>query len=133
MKRRKFRQNKLWRDKTIEKVKKEGAVLHMQKLTEGEFDVQLRRKLCEESQEVLETSTQEELIDELGDMYEVIDALCELHGLDKEIIKARRAQKRAERGDYSGRQFVTAVEYPEGSYGEQCCLEEPDMYPEILD
>ena len=133
MKRRKFRQDNLWRDKIIEKAIGEGAVLHMRTLSDEEFDMALRRKLCEEAQEVLEAATPEELIDELGDVREVIDLLCELRGLDKETIERKRKKKRAERGSYHGRKFVSAVEYPEGSYGEQCCLAEPDLYPEILD
>jgi len=134
MKRRKFLQNILWRDKIIAKAQEEGAVLHIEKLTDDEeFGDQLRQKLCEEALEVAYAETPDELIDELGDVYEVLDALIELHGLDKEIVHQRRDQKRAERGAYEGRQFVSAVEYPVGSYGEQCCLAEPDLYPEIID
>ncbi len=133
MKRRKFKQEKLWRDKIVLKAELEDAKLHINILDDKEFDYQLRRKLCEEAEEVLETTSQEELIDEIGDVLEVIDALCELHGISRIDIKEQQDYKRAERGNYAGRQFVTAVEYPVGSYGEECCLAEPERYPEIID
>lgn len=130
MKRRTFKQERLWRDGIVKKVQKEGAILHIKTLSDKEFDDALRRKLCEEGREVVHAS-QAELAEELGDVLEVIYLLCELHGIDTAELEKKRQDKRADRGSYTGRQYVTAVEYPEGSYGAQCCLAEPEEYPEI--
>ena len=93
----------------------------------------LRKKLLEEAHEVLKSVSKDELIDELGDVYEVLHLLEKLHAIDPVEVQEKRAKKNEERGSYTGRQFVTVVEYPVGSYGAQCCLAEPDLYPEILE
>ncbi|MCA9770059.1 nucleoside triphosphate pyrophosphohydrolase [Candidatus Dependentiae bacterium] len=131
MKMRSFLQNKLWRDKLPAKKEKMGSVIHIQQLTDNEFDQQLKIKLLEESTEVQATSSQKELIEEMADVLEVIDALCALHNITKEDIINAQTNKREERGGFFERKFVTVADHPVGSCGEQYCLAQPKKYPEV--
>ena len=56
----------------------------------------LRLKLAEEVGEVLSAPSRGELISELGDLLEVVDALCELSGIDYREV-ANAASAKAER------------------------------------
>ena len=129
---RKFHQNKLWRDKMVVRVEQMGSVVHSHCLDDAAYDQQLRLKLLEEADEVARASDQKELVAELADVFEAIDALCTLHGVTKEEIVAVQTAKRAERGGFYDRLFVTVAEHPIDSYLEKYCLAEPEKYPEVL-
>ncbi len=131
IKMRKFLQNKLWRDKMPQKLEATGSIIHIKKLTDAEFNKELRIKLLEEADEVQAAQSKEELIGELADIYEVIDTICALHGINKEAIQTIQTQKRNERGGFIERKYVTIAEHPEGSYGVEYCLAQAEKYPEI--
>lgn len=131
MKMRTFLQNKLWRDKLIPLAEEQGSIFHMQLLNDEEYDEQLRVKLAEEAAEAGEAQSHADLIEELGDIFEVIHALCILHGFNHAEIIAAQKKKAEARGGFAGRKFVIKVEHPEGSYLANYCLERPDKYPEV--
>lgn len=132
MKFRKFKQNKLWRDKAVDRLQQTGSIIHWERLNDHEYSVQLKEKLIEEAQEVAQASTTEQLCEELADVLEVMNALCIAHGFTlKEVMVAREA-KHDERGGFEGRKFVTVAEHLVGSFGEKYCLADPEKYPEIL-
>ncbi|MGE0009681.1 MAG: non-canonical purine NTP pyrophosphatase [Candidatus Babeliales bacterium] len=126
-----FVQNKLWRDKMPRQAQEQGSVIHTKYLTDQEFDHELRLKLLEEAKEVKAAITHAELIHELADVYEVIDALCVAHNIDVHDIITTQMQKRSERGGFMERKYVTIAEHPEGSYLAAYCLKAPAKYPEI--
>ncbi len=129
---RKFKQDKLWRDKAIEIMEKQGSRIHWRILDDDAFLNQLYAKLLEEAEEVSLAKNRSEMVSELADLFEVIDALSEAHNIDKnEIIQAQMA-KQKERGGFSERRFVSFAEHPVGSFGEQYCLADPNKYPEII-
>lgn len=132
MKIRTFLQNKLWRDDAVSMMEKHGSRMHWRTLNDAEFDEQLRLKLIEEVHEVCMTSTKPDLISELGDIFEAIDALCRLHGVERQEILASQEKKRQERGGFDHRVFVEKAEHPIGSFGEQYCLADPEKYPELI-
>lgn len=127
-----FKQEKLWRDKMIAKAELQGSVLHWRRLDDAEYDQQLRVKLLEEADEVLDAQSPDELMNELADIYEVFSSLCVLHNFSKEEIIAIQDKKRAERGGFDERKFVDTAEHPDGSYLAEYCLAEPEKYPEII-
>ncbi len=130
MKKRVFIQNKLWRDHTPKMLEQTGSVIHTKYLDDNAFNHHLRLKLREEADEVISAESQQELMNELADVLEVIDALCALHEMSQSDIVAIQAKKRAERGGFSGRMFVTTAEHFDGSAGANYCLAQPDKYPE---
>jgi len=133
MKFRTFRQDKLWRDKAPKLMEDTGSIIHVKQLTDTQYDQQLRIKLLEEAQEVKSAQSKQELLEELADVFEVIDALCSLHNLSPEKIKTVQEKKRNERGGFMKRQFVTVAQHLEGSFGTNYCLASPEKYPEITD
>jgi predicted house-cleaning noncanonical NTP pyrophosphatase (MazG superfamily) len=133
MKMRKFLQNKLWRDKAPELLKKLGSVIHIKRLNDTEFAQQLCIKLVEEAREVCDATSLQELKGELADVFEVIDTLLALHNISPGDIKSLQEQKRVDRGGFTERTFVTFAEHLEDSFGEKYCLAQPEKYPEILE
>lgn len=130
---RKFKQNKLWRDNAIDMMEQNhGSKIHWRTLNDTEFDEQIRIKLLEEAEEVASAKNRDELINELADLYEVIDSIAELHHITQEKIVTTQIKKRQERGSFSGRKFVDSAEHPAHSFGEKYCLADPKKYPEIV-
>jgi predicted house-cleaning noncanonical NTP pyrophosphatase (MazG superfamily) len=86
VKMRRFKQNKLWRDNAPAMMEKHGSVIYLQQLSDQEFDHELRLKLLEEADEVKAAQSSKMLIEELADLYEVIDSLIALHKVDKEQV-----------------------------------------------
>jgi len=128
----KFLQNKLWRDKMPEIKRAAGSIVHTQELDDAEYALQLRIKLTEETAEVCVAQSKRELIEELADVLEVIDALCAMHKIAPEDVQEAQIKKREEKGGFYGRAFVTIAEHPAGSGGELYCRAQPDKYPEVL-
>lgn len=127
-----FLQKKLWRDKIITILEEQhGSKINWRYLDDLEFDQEIRIKLREESEEVIAAKSRNELIEEIADLYEVIDTLSELHQISEEEIIAMQNQKKEERGDFKKRTFVETAEHPIGSFGEKYCLANPIKYPEV--
>lgn len=133
MKLRKFKSNKLWRDKILETCEQMGSKIHWRKLDDKEFEHALKLKLIEEADEVAQAITKESLQEELADVLEVVISLCLLHNFTLQDVIKVQLKKNQERGGFQDRKFVTVVEHPVGSEREQYCLADPEKYPEIKD
>jgi hypothetical protein len=81
--------------------------------------------------ELIASSSPDELIEELADVYEVIDVFCMLHQIDKKVVLKKQAEKRENRGTFTQNSFVTVAHHVPGTFGEQYCLKDPLKYPEI--
>lgn len=126
-----FLQNKLWRDKVVTAIQSQGSVLEMRRLDDHEFDEKLRLKLLEECEEVQAAHTQQELIEELADVYEVIDALCALHGTQSAEVREAQRLKRLEKGGFDKRLFVSKATHAYDCKSVDYCRAQPHKYPEI--
>ncbi len=127
-----FLQNKLWRDKAVDLMEQNhGSKINWRMLNDQEFDKEIRIKLLEETQEVIVSVTRKELIGEIADLHEVLDALTGLHAITQDEIIAEKLRKYNDRGGFEGRRFVDTAEHPVGSFGEKYCLAAPEKYPEI--
>jgi predicted house-cleaning noncanonical NTP pyrophosphatase (MazG superfamily) len=93
--------NKLVRDRIPEIIQQNGLECKILTLTKSEYCQALRQKLIEEAQEAAEAS--EELIAELADLYEVIDALLETYGINRELVLAEQQRRRSDRGGFERR------------------------------
>lgn len=129
---RKFKQNKLWRDKVVELWEHKGSKLHWRRLSDKEFEEELKTKLMEETQEVCTAKNRSALIEELADVLEVIDSLCELHNFTLHDIAAAKQKKYEERGGFHGRKLVTLAEHADPTAIEYC-LNDPEKYQEVFD
>ncbi|MEM7362185.1 MAG: nucleoside triphosphate pyrophosphohydrolase [Bacteroidota bacterium] len=79
-------------------------------LDERGFRVAVKKKLIEEAKEVFEARTKQGIIEELGDVLEVIDALIEAFDISLQEVKTSQQAKRETRGGFEKRLFLLSVE-----------------------
>lgn len=123
--------SKLCRDKTIERMSKWNCKLHLKELSDTEYNNQLRLKLLEEADEVQEANSREELVEEIADVLEVLDALCKANAISQDEVTTVQTEKRKTRGGFDNRIFVTTAELPEDCHWVDYYVENPKKYPEI--
>ena len=86
--------DKLVRDKVPEIIAENGEVAVTRVLPDGEYRRELYRKLQEECNEVLKAETRAQLIEELGDVLEVLRSIAALEDAHfSEVIEASQNKK----------------------------------------
>ncbi|HLO47833.1 MAG TPA: nucleoside triphosphate pyrophosphohydrolase [Kamptonema sp.] len=91
--------NKLVRDRIPEIIRKNGIDCEFVTLSQTEYRQALRQKLIEEAREAAEANEQN-LILELADLYEVIDAVMVSYGIERDLVIAEQVKRREERGGF---------------------------------
>jgi predicted house-cleaning noncanonical NTP pyrophosphatase (MazG superfamily) len=102
--------NKLVRDKIPEIIQKEGKNCTTKTLSNKEYKVELKRKLVEESTELLKTKTNEEMLEELADIYEVIEAILFEEKFDIKDIQEKRVCKNMQKGAFETKTYLQEVQ-----------------------
>jgi predicted house-cleaning noncanonical NTP pyrophosphatase (MazG superfamily) len=93
---------KLVRDRIPELAASTGHPSAVHQATEAEYALWLRAKLLEEAQEAA-TASPDRLVEELGDVLQVLYALAELAGSTAAEIECARARKARSHGAYTRR------------------------------
>ena len=91
--------NKLVRDKIPEYIKSRGGVPVMHIADDAEYWQKLKEKLLEE----IEEFSKDESIEELADIFEVLDAITDYKKLEKEDLERIKEKKSEERGRFEKR------------------------------
>lgn len=91
--------NKLVRDKIPERIRAKGEACVTHIATEAEYWQKLKEKFAEEVAEF----NKNESIDELADVLEVVEAICEYKKFKQEEIQAIKSKKADERGKFKNR------------------------------
>ncbi len=94
--------NKLVRDRIPEIIASEGRDYATETMGDSEYRQALLAKLVEEAQEAAEAEPGE-LVKELADVYEVIEALLVVFDLDRDAIRTLQQKRRDERGGFERR------------------------------
>jgi len=94
---------KLIRDRIPEILEAEGLRFEVAQLDDAAFRTALLAKLREEAGEAAAAGDADTLAREVADLYEVIDAILELHEIDPAAVRALQARRRAERGRFEMR------------------------------
>lgn len=102
--------NKLVRDSIPEIIRQSGKQCEVALMSEAEFSQALREKLLEEAQEAVVASP-ENLVSELADLQEVIDALLVVYGIKRESLVKEQTRKRTERGGFEQRLRLLWTEF----------------------
>lgn len=97
---------KLVRDKIPEIIEASGGKPITKTLADDEYLRELIKKLKEETEELAEDNS----VEELADVQEVILALCEYLGISKEELERAREQKAKQRGAFKKRIYLEGVE-----------------------
>lgn len=125
-----FRVEKLIRDGMPQMIGEQGLRVVCNRLDDAGFLAALKAKLIEEAQEV-SAAHPEELLEELADVSEVMQALIGAAGFSSEAVEAARLAKRAQRGGFDGRTYNQEVAGEDGAPGVAYYLARPDAYPPI--
>ncbi|MEP0905231.1 nucleoside triphosphate pyrophosphohydrolase [Leptolyngbya subtilissima ST-M1] len=92
--------NKLVRDRIPEILKSQQVKFGVEEMTQSDYCQALRQKLIEEAQEAAE-AVETNLVTELADLCEVIDATMDAYGVQRNQVLACQMQRRIDRGAFS--------------------------------
>ncbi len=128
---RKFIFKKIIRDKILEIMESEGISLETQ-ILEGPNKIHfLKEKLIEECHEVFDAKSKQAHLEELGDVYDVIDALAKVLGIDLKSIHKHRLHKCEQKGGFEKGLFCDHIEMMASHKRVSYYLERPGDYPEM--
>jgi len=105
----KFKYAKLVRDKIPAIIKRDGAVVSKKVLGTADYIRELKKKLTEESAELVEAAGQHEILSELADLEEVLDNLRRAARIEPAELKAVRDKKRAQNGSFRRRFYINHI------------------------
>lgn len=100
---------KLVRDKIPDIIIKNGEKPITRILSDEEYKIELEKKLKEELEEVLNSSSKERL-EELADLLEVMISLAKIDNYTLEDIINKREEKREKRGGFTRKLYLEGVE-----------------------
>ena len=100
---------KLVRDKIPEIIENSGKEPIIRVLDDNEYKEELLNKLYEEYNEVIETKTKEETLEECSDVLEVLIALLEYNGYTLEDLLKCRDEKKEKRSAFQKRLYLVKV------------------------
>lgn len=93
--------HKIVRDSIPAIISQTGSVARVRSLSVEEALPLLKEKAVEEASEVLFADDPGQLMDELADLQEVLDAIRESAGIERDDLECRIVEKRASRGGFS--------------------------------
>lgn len=102
--------NKLVRDNIPNIIKKDNAIPRVSELNDDQFKFALKEKLVEEAKELLEAETDEEILDELSDVFQLLELIVINHNLSPAIVEKQKELKKRERGSFEKRFFLEYVD-----------------------
>lgn len=100
--------NKLIRDGIVDIIEKDGRIAFTRILDESEYKFELKKKLKEEAEELM-NAADDQLLEELADVYEVLEHITEAYGISFEKLSEIKMSKASERGKFSQRLFLIGV------------------------
>ena len=101
--------NKLVRDNIPNIIKQNGEKPIIEILSDNDYELELLKKLQEECNEVISAENQEELLNELADVYEVLNALAYIQNKSMDDVVKIAEQKKLKRGGFEKRIFLRKV------------------------
>lgn len=102
--------NKLIRDKIPEIIEASGKTCKTYVLSAEAFKSELKKKVVEEAIELQNATTKKDIIEEVADIYEILDYIKSLHNIDEETIRLKQNSKNEDRGKFDKRIFLELVE-----------------------
>jgi predicted house-cleaning noncanonical NTP pyrophosphatase (MazG superfamily) len=102
--------NKLIRDRIPEIIEESGGIAKIKTLDNGVFRKALKEKVIEEAKELLESESDEDVLNELSDIEELVNAIAEDYGIPKDEIEKKRKNKAEKRGGFKKKLFLEYVD-----------------------
>lgn len=128
-----FKVDKLIRDKLPDIIQKEPETfLEYQILDDKSYIKALKDKLIEESMEVQEASTQDEILDELSDVWEVFESIVKFYSFSLREIEERKNTRKDDRGGFEDKVYCHSVSVSSKNPERLDYYKaRPNQYPEI--
>jgi len=101
--------NKLVRDKIPQIIEQSGKQFTTSILSEEDYISELKKKSFEELEEYVNTTNNEDSLEELADLLEIIHALAVCHGSSIYEVERIRKEKAEKRGGFQERIFLIEV------------------------
>jgi predicted house-cleaning noncanonical NTP pyrophosphatase (MazG superfamily) len=124
-----FKVAKLVRDKALENLTAEGALVDHEHLPRDKIELVLKDKILEEAREIIEGETKEAIAEEIADLMEVILTYMDHLSITREEVEAIRAEKTAKTGAFKNALYIQKITVEEGSLQEAHFLRQPHKYP----
>ncbi len=131
MKTKKFRLNKLVRDKVKDIFEKDNCTVYVKELSDDEYIQALHDKLYEEVEELCDVESKEELIEEMADIFQVLETICTMADVSVESIIKTQEEKLEKKGGFQDGLFIDYIEHAEDHPYTEYYAKQPDKYPEI--
>jgi len=100
---------KLVRNRIPNKIIAAGEQPDTRTLNESEHVYELRRKILEEANELLSADSREKIIEEIGDLVEVMMAYADAKAIPWMVVDHRREEKKMRLGGFDGRVFLVST------------------------
>lgn len=127
-----FKVNKLIRDKIPEITLMDGVKTFTRELEPDEYIKRLNDKLIEEVKEVIQAKGKMEIVEELADVLEVINAIASLNNLSFQDIEAARFKKKVAKGGFEKGIYCSFIEMSSSNQRVSYYLSKPTEYPEVM-
>lgn len=102
--------NKLIRDRILEIIEEAGEKPYSRILNKKEYLKEIKRKVLEESRELIKAKTKKEIINEITDIQELIDVLISELKLTRSQLQKLQKIKNKKKGGFKKRLFLIRTE-----------------------
>lgn len=126
-----FKIDKLIRDKIPDFLNSRDIQFSKRVMEQDEFIQRLKNKLMEESKEVVDASSQDELVEEIADVLEVLHTLLKVNNLTLKNAEQKRIEKHKKSGGFENRFYNAYVEIDSNNSNIHYYFNRPNDYPEI--
>lgn len=122
--------NKLIRDKLRVEYEKMNQKAKYRKLSDAEFAEALKQKLVEEASEI-DASDRESVVNELADIYQVVEEMIKLYKISPEEVGKVKMAKFEKKGGFSEANFVETLELTDDDEWNEYYRKSPEVFKEI--
>lgn len=102
--------NKLVRDNIPDIIEADDKKYRTKILNDQDYISELKKKLCEEANEVNQAMNREEIIEELSDIIEIVETLKNIYDIQTDEIEEVRKTKVNKNGKFDKKIFLEFVE-----------------------
>ena len=129
-----FQYNKLVRDNIPAFHRKNGHIVTGRTISGAELLTALCQKLHEEADEVEAALSRTELLEEIGDVQQIINDLCALQNISSQELKAAMKQKSDRKGGFQKGEYIETVTIADDTdQWVAYCRKNPHKYPEVTE
>lgn len=129
-----FQLDKLVRDKFQKIYAELDETIVFRRLSGEELKEEICEKLLEEAAELsVAGATREKIIDEIGDIQQILDDMKTVYGISQNQVQEAMVKKFAKKGGFTEGLFVETITLKEGDPWIQYYRNEPQKYPEMSD